>query len=84
MLELCSLEPQHYAFDDIEEDCVLSVLRGFSAPVRLDYPFSDATLSFILAHDTDAFNRWEAGQILTSRVIQEYTNEVSSVLQLFQ
>ena len=44
-----------------------SLLRGFSAPVVLDYAFSDGELLTQLAHDTDAFNRWEAGQRLALR-----------------
>ncbi len=43
---------------------VPSLLRSFSAPVRLDYAYTDAELLTLLAHDTDAFNRWEAGQRL--------------------
>jgi aminopeptidase N len=35
------------------------VLRGFSAPVRLKMEQSDETLAFLMAHDTDSFNRWE-------------------------
>jgi aminopeptidase N len=46
---------------------VPSLLRGFSAPVRLDYAYTDAELLTLLAHDRDAFNRWEAGQRLMLR-----------------
>ena len=41
-----------------------SILRGFSAPVILEFDYSDAQLITLLAHDTDPFNRWEAGQRL--------------------
>ena len=47
---------------------VPSLLRSFSAPVRLDYAYTDAELLTLLAHDTDAFNRWEAGQRLALRI----------------
>ena len=40
---------------------VPSLLRGFSAPVVLDFAYSDAQLLTLLAHDRDPFNRWEAG-----------------------
>jgi aminopeptidase N len=43
---------------------VPSLLRGFSAPVLLDDGLHDADLLVLLAHDHDAFNRWEAGQRL--------------------
>ncbi|HEX4975201.1 MAG TPA: aminopeptidase N, partial [Pseudomonadales bacterium] len=36
-----------------------SLLRGFSAPVHLDYSYSKAQLSFLMAHDSDGFNRWD-------------------------
>jgi aminopeptidase N len=43
---------------------VPSLLRGFSAPVKLRMPYTDDDLTFLMAHDSDAFNRWEAGQRL--------------------
>jgi hypothetical protein len=46
---------------------VPSLLRGFSAPVVLDYDYSDTQLLHLLAHDSDPFNRWEAGQRLAMR-----------------
>ena len=47
------------------------MLRGFSAPVRLRFepPLDDEGLAFLAAHDTDEFNRWEAGQELGARVV---------------
>ena len=48
-----------------------SLLRGFSAPVKLDYPYSRDQLMFFMQHDSDGFNRWEAGQQLSVRVLQE-------------
>jgi aminopeptidase N len=48
---------------------VPSLLRGFSAPVILNYPYSEADLLHLLAHDDDPFNRWEAGQRLASDII---------------
>ncbi|TFY99944.1 aminopeptidase N [Ramlibacter rhizophilus] len=43
---------------------VPSILRGFTAPVILEYDYTDAQLLILLAHDTDPFNRWEAAQRL--------------------
>ena len=51
-------------FENVAEEPVPSILRGFSAPVVLDFDYSDAQLLTLLAHDSDAFNRWEAGQRL--------------------
>ena len=51
-------------FEGLQGDPVPSILRGFSAPVVLDYGYTDAQLLTLLAHDSDPFNRWEAGQRL--------------------
>jgi aminopeptidase N len=54
-------------FEGLTAAPVPSVLRGFSAPVVLDINYTDAELLTLLAHDSDAFNRWEAGQRLALR-----------------
>ena len=54
-------------FINVDEEPVPSILRGFTAPVLLDFDYSDAQLLTLLAFDTDAFNRWEAGQRLALR-----------------
>jgi aminopeptidase N len=51
-------------FEHIAGEPVPSILRGFSAPVILEFDYTDAQLIALLAHDTDPFNRWEAGQRL--------------------
>jgi len=53
-----------FTFVDVDDEPVPSLLRGFSAPVQLDDALSDADLRVLLMHDSDAFNRWEAGQRL--------------------
>ncbi|MBA3014410.1 MAG: aminopeptidase N [Proteobacteria bacterium] len=55
---------QTFTFTGIKTQPVPSLLRGFSAPVRLNYEYSDNDLRFLLLHDQDSFNRWEAGQRL--------------------
>ncbi|WP_415639281.1 DUF3458 domain-containing protein, partial [Paracoccus nototheniae] len=55
---------QSFTFDGLGARPVVSVLRGFSAPVMLKRPLDDATRAFLLAHDTDPFARWEAGREL--------------------
>lgn len=60
---------QRFVFEDVEARPVPSLLRGFSAPVKLDFDQSDADLAHLMAHDSDSFNRWEAGQRLGCRVI---------------
>ena len=55
-------------FVNVDSAPVPSLLRGFSAPVVLECDYSDQDLLTLLAHDTDAFNRWEAGQRLALRI----------------
>ncbi len=52
------------SFPGLAAEPVPSILRGFSAPVILEFDYSDDQLLTLLAHDTDPFNRWEAGQRL--------------------
>jgi aminopeptidase N len=56
-----------FTFTGIKEEPVPSILRGFTAPVMLDFDYTDAQLLHLLAHDSDPFNRWEAGQRLAVR-----------------
>jgi aminopeptidase N len=55
---------QSFVFENIDSEPTPSLLRNFSAPVNLDCDLTDTQWLSILAHDTDAFNRWEAGQRL--------------------
>ncbi|MBU1722619.1 MAG: aminopeptidase N [Gammaproteobacteria bacterium] len=55
---------QSFLFENVPERPIPSLLRGFSAPVKLHYPYSTADLVFLMKHDSDAFNRWDAGQRL--------------------
>lgn len=58
---------EQFTFVNVDAEPVPSILRGFSAPVILEYDYSDAQLLALLAHDTDPFNRWEAAQRLALR-----------------
>ncbi len=60
---------QTFVFDDVAEAPVPSLLAGFSAPVHLDDGLDEASRLVLLAHDHDAFNRWEAGQRLMERAL---------------
>ncbi|WP_019939393.1 aminopeptidase N [Bordetella sp. FB-8] len=68
LLELTEVR-QQWVFEDIPSAPVPSLLRGFSAPVIVDYAWTDQELALLSAHDTDAFARWEAGQELATRQI---------------
>jgi aminopeptidase N len=54
-------------FVNVDEEPVPSILRGFSAPVVLDFEYTDEQLLILLANDPDPFNRWEAAQRLSLR-----------------
>ncbi|MDM8350151.1 aminopeptidase N [Pseudomonas sp. sp1636] len=62
---------QVVTFVDVAEQPLPSLLRGFSAPVKLSFPYSRDQLMFLMQHDADGFNRWEAGQQLAVQVLQE-------------
>ncbi|MGB5548089.1 MAG: aminopeptidase N, partial [Polyangiales bacterium] len=67
-LELREVE-QTFIFDNVPERPIPSIARGFSAPIKLEFDRSPADLAFAMAHDSDPFNRWEAGQTLAKRVL---------------
>ena len=58
-----------FVFLDVDELPVPSLLRGFSAPVKLHFDYSDEDLRLLMAHDSDGFNRWDAAQLLAQRMI---------------
>lgn len=62
---------QTFTFVDIAEHPLPSLLRGFSAPVKLGFPYNRDQLMFLMQHDSDGFNRWDAGQQLSVQVLQE-------------
>ncbi|KAL3645674.1 Puromycin-sensitive aminopeptidase [Castilleja foliolosa] len=60
---------EEFVFSDIPERPVPSILRGYSAPVSLESDHTDDDLYFLLANDSDEFNRWEAGQMLARKLM---------------
>jgi aminopeptidase N len=67
---------QRFVFSDVAARPVPSLLRGFSAPVRIEYDYTDADLAHLMAHDSDAFARWEAGQTLATRILLQGVDAV--------
>ncbi|WP_439123815.1 aminopeptidase N [Marivita sp.] len=63
VLEMTEAE-QSFTFDGLASKPVPSILRGFSAPIVLEREVSREERVFLVAHDTDAFNRWEANRNL--------------------
>ena len=68
---------QQFRFTGLPASPVISALRGFSAPVILKQHRDAEELAFLFAHDSDFFNRWDAGQQLATRVILERLNNLS-------
>lgn len=60
---------QEFVFDGVTEAPVLSFNRGFSAPVNITTDQPDDELVFLMGNDSDAFNRWEAGQKYATRLM---------------
>ncbi|RAW09114.1 aminopeptidase N [Halomonas elongata] len=77
-------EEQEFVFTDLAEAPVPSLARGFSAPVKLNFPYSREDLAFLLANDSDGFNRWDAGQRLAllalDDLIAAHRNGVEKVM----
>lgn len=73
MLELTEKE-ETYSFEGLSEKPVLSLLRGFSAPVKVQAWQEREQLAFLMAHDSDPFNRWDAAFRLSESVIMEISD----------
>ncbi len=67
---------QTFVLEGVKEKPLPSLARGFSAPIKLAIDYSNEELCFLSQHDGDAFNRWEAGQRLAVRVIQEVQSQI--------
>lgn len=70
VLELVAVD-QVFVFDNIPVEPVPSLLRDFSAPVKLTFPYTREQLIFLMQHDSDGFNRWDAAQQLAVNVMNE-------------
>ena len=68
---------QTFVFENIPVAPVPSLLRDFSAPVVLECAYSEAELAHLLAHDSDPFNRWEAGQRLFGQLIRSAAQQMA-------
>jgi len=58
-------------FTDVIEQPVASLLRNFSAPVNLSFDYSNDDLAFLIQHETNGFNQWQATQTLLERILLE-------------
>ncbi|KAB2910332.1 MAG: aminopeptidase N [Hyphomicrobiaceae bacterium] len=67
-----------FRFRDVPSRPVPSLLRGFSAPVNLTIDLSDADLEFLMANDSDLYNRWQAAQDYATRVLLQAVKAVQA------
>ncbi len=72
---------QKYVFKGVATRPVPSLLRGFSAPVKLEYAYSRDDLLFLMRHDSDDFNRWEAGQRLAVEILQDLSSGIETAAE---
>ncbi len=76
-------EPQQtFHFWNVAEQPVPSILRDFSAPVVLEFDYTDTELAFLMAYDSDPFNRWEAGQRLAMRRLLGLIGNIKSGMRV--
>ncbi len=84
LIELTQLE-EEFRFEDIPSDAIPSLLRFFSAPVKLQHAFSEKERMTLLASETDLFNKYEAAQqlaesMLGQRLTEDYTQAFKTML----
>jgi len=68
-------EDQTFVFEGIDAKPLPSLLRGFSAPVKLSFDYDRDQLMVLMQHDSDGFNRWDAGQRLAVQCLQDLTQQ---------
>lgn len=81
LLHLHSTEDS-FCFTGLDEEPVPALLRGFSAPVKLDYPYRHDQLALLMAHEPDPFCRWEAGQRMAVQVISRLVADLQQGTRL--
>ena len=81
MLELREAT-QIFTFELLPQEPRASLLRGFSAPVKIDIERSNEELAFLFASDPDAFNRWDAGQTLSLNILLALIGDIQQGLPL--
>ncbi|WP_454784988.1 aminopeptidase N [Legionella sp. WA2024007413] len=81
LLELKEME-QSFTFTNLNEKPVISLLREFSAPIKMNHDLSQDELLFLLRHEVDGYAKWDAAQNLILNCIKECLNKPSSKWQI--
>lgn len=69
-------DKQEFVFENIPSQPIPSLLREFSAPVKLHYDYTDEQLIFLMVHSRNEFSRWDAGQTLLGKYIKQHVADV--------
>ncbi|MGD9639296.1 MAG: aminopeptidase N [Alphaproteobacteria bacterium] len=69
---------QKFVFENVNEEPVLSINRGFTSPINLDVKYSTQEKAFLMSHDSDAFNRFEIGQQYAVDVMKSMIKEIQA------
>ncbi len=67
-------DKETFVFTNIAKDCLPSIFRQFSAPVKIVTDFTNKELALLMANDTDDYNRWDASQTLFIKEIKQIIN----------
>lgn len=81
MLDLKEAE-QTFTFEGLEHKPIPSILRGFSAPIKLNGDLTRDEQIFLIGHDSDSFNRWEAAQEISTDIILSMVKDPDNVGEL--
>ena len=79
---LLEQETESFTWEGLTEEPVASLLRGYSAPVRLRMQRSPEDLAFLMAHDPDPFSCWDAGQTLFTNLLLKLADAVAQSQEL--
>ncbi|HFQ4829212.1 TPA: aminopeptidase N [Vibrio vulnificus] len=71
-------DKQTFVFENVAEKPVPSLLREFSAPVKLEYDYSDRELMFLMVNARNEFSRWDASQMLLAKYIRQNVERVQA------
>jgi aminopeptidase N len=73
---------QDFVFENISSRPTPSMLREFSAPVRLEYDYSDEQLAFLMIHARNEFAKWDAGQMLLAKYIKANVTNINNDVKI--
>jgi len=74
---------QQFEFKKLDSKPIVSLLRGFSAPVHLNHTRPDEEYALLIKNDTDPFNRWEASRYLSQKVLLSATNSSEKIETIY-